>query len=137
MSELILVDNKKTVQVCDTLAYRGFNIDFYEDPLGNQVWCYWQNKPLGFGTGNWNYKEDLKLVIDNWLDTITKFEQFQNITGAKLVWFQNGDFRDIKLVHQKRLLKIFLVTDVDKVNIKKVINESLDILHKLGLDSEN
>ena len=121
------------LQVADTLDYRGIKVNFHQDPIGNQVWTYWGGKPLGFGADNWNYKDDMKVLIDDHLDTITRFDQFQEIAGAKLTWFQNGSYRDIKLTYQGRLLKIFLVADESRIQLDQLINESVSIINRIGI----
>ena len=122
------------LQAADTLTYRGITVDFYQDPMGSQIWTYWRNKPIGFGTDNWNYKDDMKAIIDDLLDTITRFEQFQDLAGAKLTWFQNGKYRDIKLTYRGRLLKVFLVMDESRVNLEHLLSESVKIIQKVGVE---
>ena len=122
------------LQVADTLTYRGIIVEFFQDPMGSQIWTYWRNKPIGFGTDNWNYKDDMKAIIDDSLDTITRFEQFQDLAGAKLSWFQNGKYRDIKLTYCGRLLKVFLVADESRINIGQLISDCVNIIQKVGIE---
>lgn len=105
-----LLENSFTQKPADQLDYRGFHVDFYEDPLGKQLFTFWNNQRLDFGTDNINYKDDIKLLIDNKLDVITRFKELQNIEGAKLEYFQNSTYRDIRLIYQGRILKIYLQT---------------------------
>lgn len=122
------------LQVADALTYRGIKVDFYQDPMGSQIWTYWKNQPVGFGTDNWNYKDDMKAIIDDSLDTITRFDQFQDLVGAKLTWFKNGKYRDIKLTCCGRLLKVFLVADESKVNTDQLISDCVNIIQKVGIE---
>lgn len=122
------------LQVADTLTYRGITVEFFQDPMGSQIWTYWRNKPIGFGTDNWNYKDDMKAIIDDSLDTITRFDQFQDLAGAKLTWFQNGKYRDIKLTYCGRLLKVFLVADESRINIDQLISDCVNIMQKVGIE---
>lgn len=122
------------LQVADTLTYRGITVEFFQDPMGSQIWTYWRNKPIGFGTDNWNYKDDMKAIIDDSLDTITRFDQFQDLAGAKLTWFQNWKYRDIKLTYCGRLLKVFLVADESKVNTDQLISDCVNIIQKVGIE---
>ena len=122
------------LQVADTLTYRGITVEFFQDPMGSQIWTYWRNKPIGFGTDNWNYKDDMKAIIDDSLDTITRFDQFQDLAGAKLTWFQNGKYRDIKLTYCGRLLKVFLVVDESRVNTDQLISDCVNIIQKVGIE---
>ena len=96
-------------EVCDTLDYRGFHIDFYNDDYGQQVYTFWEGKELGFGTYNFNYKEDMMYLIDDKLDIITRFPELQkeSIYGAKLEWFTERNKRDIKLTYKSNLIKIY------------------------------
>ena len=94
----------------DTLSYRGFDVDFYEDVSGHQLIAIWENKLFEFGVYNTQAKEDLKLLIDEKLDTITRFDN-QNDPfwyGAKLEYFDNAGKRDIRLVYRGRILNIYL-----------------------------
>lgn len=122
------------LQVADTLTYRGITVEFFQDPMGSQIWTYWRNKPIGFGTDNWNYKDDMKAIIDDSLDTITRFDQFQDLAGAKLTWFQNGKYRDIKLTYCGRLLKVFLVADESRINTDQLIYDCVNIIQKVGIE---
>lgn len=66
----------------------------------------WYDEYLGFGIGNTQYAENVKLMIDAEMDIISKFAKFQNFTGCRLKWFTNGYSRDIKLTHRERILKV-------------------------------
>ena len=54
-----------------------------------------------------------------------------------LAWFNNGDFRDIKLVRGNRILRVFLVqSEIDAISFgnilnKKIIPESEKLLKKI------
>ena len=92
----------------DSMTYRGISVDFYEDCLGHQVVTMWKDKVIEFGVYNTVYQDDMKLIIDDHLDTITRFKDQPELYGSKLTWFQNESFRDIKLVYKGRLLKVYL-----------------------------
>ena len=92
----------------DSMTYRGISVDFYEDCLGHQVVTMWKDKVIEFGVYNAVYQDDMKLIIDDHLDTITRFKDQPELYGSKLTWFQNGSFRDIKLVYKGRLLKVYI-----------------------------
>lgn len=95
----------------DSMTYRGISVDFYEDCLGHQVVTMWKDKVIEFGVYNTVYQDDMKLIIDDHLDTITRFKDQPELYGSKLTWFQNGSFRDIKLVYKGRLLKVYINTN--------------------------
>ena len=65
------------------------------------------------------------------LDLITDFRNQPDFAGAKLEYFHNGDFRDIRLSYKGRILKVFLV--VGPVNETLLISESERILRSSGL----
>lgn len=69
--------------------------------------------------------------VDRTLDLITDFRNCPNFVGAKLEYFHNGDFRDIRLTYKGRTLKVFLV--VGEVNEIALISESERILRTSGL----
>ena len=92
----------------DSMTYRGISVDFYEDCLGHQVVTMWKDKVIEFGVYNTVYQDDMKLIIDDHLDTITRFKDQPELYGSKLTWFQNESFRDIKLVYKGRLLKVYI-----------------------------
>lgn len=99
---------KKYVEPVDHLSYRGFEIDFYEDVAGRQLVAVWEDKVFEFGVYNTMAKEDMKLIIDDHLDTITRFKEQPAFHGAKLEYFQNGSFSDVRLIYQGRILRVFL-----------------------------
>lgn len=92
----------------ETFTYRGITVDCYEDRLGHQVVFPWKGKVVELGEYNTVYQDDIKLIIDDHLDTITRFSDFPELYGAKLTWFQNGSFSDIKLVYRGRILKVYI-----------------------------
>lgn len=93
---------------CATYTYRGISVNFYEDRLGRQVVTMWKDKVIEFGADNLNYQDDMRLIIDDHLDTITRFDEYPEFHGSKLTWFQNGSFSDIKLVYKGRILKVYI-----------------------------
>ena len=119
----------------DTIEYRGETINFLSDPSGVECWAQWKDQLVNLGLHNIYYKEDMCKYLDRTLDLITDFRNCPNFVGAKLEYFHNGDFRDIRLVYKGRLLKVFLVTG--EVNETFLISESERILLTSGLlDSE-
>lgn len=106
----------------DSMTYRGISVDFYEDCLGHQVVTMWKDKVIEFGTYNTVYQDDMKLIIDDYLDTITRFSEDSKFQWSKLTWFQNGKFRDIKLLYKNRILKIY--TDIDENDLISIIDDA-------------
>jgi hypothetical protein len=119
----------------DTIEYREETINFVSDPSGVQCFAQWRGKLIDLGLNNIYYKEDICKYIDRTLDLITDFRNCPDFAGAKLEYFHNGDFRDIRLVYKGRVLKIFLVTGV--VNETFLISESERLLRSSGLLTEN
>jgi hypothetical protein len=119
----------------DTIEYRKEIINFLSDPSGVQCFAQWRGKLIDLGLNNIYYKEDMCKYIDRVLDLITDFCDCPDFAGAKLEYFHNGDFRDIRLVYKGRILKIFLVTGV--VNETFLISESKKLLKSSGLLTEN
>ena len=95
----------------DTLEYRGETVKFFSD--AEQVFTSYRGKYIEFGRMNTGYKDDMKLVIDEYLDTITRFEEDPRLWGAKLTWFQNAGFDDVKLTYRGRIVKIYLEPKFD------------------------
>jgi hypothetical protein len=89
---------------------------------------------VDLGLNNIYYKEDMCKFIDRQLDLITDFRNCPDFAGAKLEYFHNGDFRDIRLVYKDRILKVFLVAG--EVNETWIISESERILRAYGLLNE-
>jgi hypothetical protein len=118
----------------DTIEYRGEEINFLSDPMGVQCFAQWQGKLIDLGLNNIYYKEDMCKFIDRTLDLITDFRNCPNFVGAKLEYFHNGDYRDIRLSYKGRMLKIFLVAG--PVNEIQLISESERILRTSGLLDE-
>lgn len=110
----------------DTLEYRGFRVDFYEDVSGHQLIAIWENKIFQFGVYNTMAKEDMKLVIDDYLDTITRFEEQPAFYGAKLGYFQNGAFSDVRLIYCGRLLKVFI--NPQEIGLKRIEDLAVEAL---------
>lgn len=118
----------------DAISYRNFEIEFLSDPSGVQCFGKCNDWLVDLGLNNIYYKEDMCRFIDRRLDLITDFRDSPNFTGAKLEYFRNGDYRDIRLSYKGRILKIFLVVGfVDEIWI---ISESKRILLSSGLLEE-
>lgn len=115
----------------DTIEYRGETVDFLSSVDGVQCFAQWQGELIDLGLNNIYYKEDMCRFIDRRLDLITDFRDSPNFVGAKLEYFQNGDFRDIKLSYRGRILKIFLVAGL--VDETWIISESKKLLLNSGL----
>ena len=134
MSSEILSDRsdlKGLVVRYDTIEYRGFTIDFLSDPAGVQCFGKCNDWLVDLGLNNIYYKEDMCRFIDRQLDLITDFRDSPNFVGAKLEYFHNGDYRDIRLLYKGRLIKCFLV--VGPVDEESLISEAMRILRTSGL----
>lgn len=118
----------------DTIKYRDQEINFLSDPSGIQCFAQWRGKLVDLGLNNIYYKEDMCKYIDRALDLITDFRNCPDFLGAKLEYFHNGDFRDIRLCYKGRILKVFLV--VSEVNEIALISESESLLRSSGLLDE-
>ena len=110
----------------DTIEYREETINFLSDPSGVQCFAQWRGKLVDLGLNNIYYKEDMCRYVDHELDLITDFRDSPNFVGAKLEYFHNGDYRDIRLCYKGRILKVFLVAGT--VNDIALISESERIL---------
>ena len=110
----------------DSMTYRGISVDFYEDCLGHQVVTMWKDKVIEFGVYNTVYQDDMKLIIDDHLDTITRFKDQPELYGSKLTWFQNGSFRDIKLVYKGRLLKVYI--NINENDLFSIVRDAETVL---------
>lgn len=120
----------------DTITYRGQEINFLSDPAGVRCAGQWGDYIVELGLNNIYYKEDMCKFIDRKLDLITTFPKSPELQGAKLEWFHNGDFRDIRLSYRGRVLKVFLVRSSTLVDIDQLIMESESLLYKSGLLEE-
>ena len=126
---LIDIENLEKYGVpIDTLEYRGFKVNLYEDREGRQLVAIWQNQLLELGRDNTVYQDDLKMIIDEYLDTISRFEDYPNLYGSKLEYFQNAGFRDAKLSYRGRILKIYTLGN--SCNKETLIQDALFSLLK-------
>ena len=87
----------------ESFTYRGSTVDCYEDCIGHQVVFPWRGKVVELGSYNTVYQDDIKMIIDDHLDTITRFSESPELYGSKLTRFQNGSFSDIKLIYRGRI----------------------------------
>ena len=113
----------------ETFTYRGISVDCYEDCIGHQVVFPWRGKVIELGSYNTVYQDDIKMIIDDHLDTITRFSEFPELYGSKLTRFQNGSFSDIKLVYRGRLLKVYL--DVNENDLFSIIEDAKKVLFEI------
>lgn len=118
----------------DAIVYRDQEVNFLSDPSGVQCFAQWNTRLIDLGLNNIYYKEDMCRFIDRELDLITTFRDSPNFAGAKLEYFRNGDYRDIRLSYKGRILKVFLVAG--EVDETLLISESVNILLRSGLLEE-
>lgn len=118
----------------DSISYRGEEINFLSDVSGVKCVAQWRGQLVDLGMCNIHYKEDMCRVVDRQLDLITDFRNCPDFVGAKLEYFHNGDYRDLRLSYKGRILKIFLVAG--EVNETLLISESERILRQSGLLEE-
>lgn len=128
----------KKNEVIDTLEYRGYHVDFYNDDFGQQVYTYFDGEEIGFGTYNFNYKDDMKYIIDNKLDVISNFSELQDegIYGAQARWFINSGYDDIQVIYKGRIIYIILVGDRENKDGKAYLKqheETIKMLLKIQL----
>lgn len=127
--------NKESLAIrYDTIEYRGEEVNFLSSIDGVQCFAQWRGELIDLGLNNLYYKEDMCRFIDRRLDLITDFRNCPNFIGAKLEYFHNGDFRDIRLSYKGRIIKIFLVAG--QVNEIVLISESKRLLLSSGLLDE-
>lgn len=103
------------------LDYRGVHLDFYQDPPSRQIYTIYKDNKLFFGIDNTLYYEDAKKFIDLELDRIHIFKE----TNSILKYFDNAGSRDIMLLQNRRILRIYL--NDPSLNISDVINDALFI----------
>lgn len=115
----------------DTISYRGEEVNFLSDVTGVHCVAQWRGRLIDLGLSNIYYKEDMCRFVDHELDFITDFRNSPDFVGAKLEYFRNGDYRDIRLTYKGRILKVFLVAG--KVDETFLISESEKILRRSGL----
>jgi hypothetical protein len=113
----------------ETFTYRGISVDCYEDCIGHQVVFPWRGKVIELGSYNTVYQDDIRMILDDYLDTITRFSEYPELYGSKLTWFQNGSFSDIKLVYRGRVLKVYL--DVNENDLFSIIEDAKKILFEI------
>lgn len=115
----------------DSFSYRGIEVAFYEDVNGHQLTAIWDDRLLEFGVYNTSYREDMKMVIDDFLDTVTRFEEYPELYGSKLEYFQNGSFSDIRLIHKGRVIKLYLCKSStrDPALEAKIQKDAIQTLH--------
>ena len=118
----------------DVIHYRDQEVYFLSDVSGVHCFAQWHGELVDLGINNIFYKEDMCKFIDRRLDLITEFRDSPDFVGAKLEYFHNGDYRDIRLSYKGRILKVFLVTG--EVNETFLISESKKILINSGLLEE-
>jgi hypothetical protein len=111
----------------ESFTYRGITVDCYEDCIGHQVVFPWRGKVIELGEYNTVYQDDIKMIIDDHLDTVTRFSDLPELYGSKLTRFQNGSFSDIKLVYRGRILKVYI--NPNESDLFSIIEDSKKLLY--------
>ena len=113
----------------DQMDYRGIHVDFCSDGSFLQVIAEWNGKKVPLGFCNYDYKAEIKKVIDLQLDTVDTFSELT--TGARLMFFDNGGNKDLKLVYRGRILKIYPIFDETSLNLAEIRENSKKCLKKV------
>ena len=113
----------------DSLFYRNTYVEFFEEPISHQIYTIFDNQPLYFGINNTLYHEDMKKFIDFKLDQIHIFKQEQAI----LKYFDNNGFRDIVLLHRRRIIKVYLSS---YWALDDIVLDAAEVLHKINEDEK-
>ena len=66
------------------LSYRGLEFDAIYDISTEQYYVTWNGEKFYIENFSNNEFTDLRLLIDDQLDTITRFEDLPTVSGAKL-----------------------------------------------------
>jgi hypothetical protein len=111
----------------ESFTYRGITVDCYEDCIGHQVVFPWRGKVIELGEYNTVYQDDIRMILDDYLDTITRFSEHPELYGSKLTRFQNGSFSDIKLIYRGRILKVYI--DPDENDLFSIIADAKRLLY--------
>ena len=111
----------------ESFTYRGITVDCYEDCIGHQIVFSWRGKVIELGEYNTVYQDDIKMIIDDHLDTVTRFSDLPELYGSKLTRFQNGSFSDIKLVYRGRILKVYI--NPNENDLFSIIEDAKEILY--------
>lgn len=111
----------------ESFTYRGITVDCYEDCIGHQVVFPWRGKVIELGSYNTVYQDDIRMILDDHLDTITRFSEYPELYGSKLTRFQNGSFSDIKLVYRGRILKVYI--NPDENDLFSIIEDAKKLLY--------
>ena len=111
----------------ESFTYRGITVDCYEDCIGHQVVFPWRGKVIELGEYNTVYQDDIRMILDDYLDTITRFSEYPELYGSKLTRFQNGSFSDIKLVYRGRILKVYI--NPDENDLFSIIEDAKRLLY--------
>lgn len=111
----------------ESFTYRGITVDCYEDCIGHQVVFPWRGKVIELGEYNTVYQDDIRMILDDYLDTITRFSEHPELYGSKLTRFQNGSFSDIKLVYRGRILKVYI--NPDENDLFSIIEDAKRLLY--------
>jgi len=129
---------KKKLDIVDTLDYRGFHIDFYNDDYGQQVYTIFEGETLNFGAYNTNYIDDMKYVIDNKLDVITNFKSLRKkeIYGAELRWKNDNAIILTQRGEIKATYNHLNRKTITKDRIKQIITDASKFLKELKLNGK-
>jgi hypothetical protein len=132
-TDLLVVGESRYLKY-DTITYRDLEITFFSDPAGDLIIA---RLPLGdlldFGYHNLSYREEACRVIDRQLDLIATFPDDEYEQAAKLEYFNNAGYRDIRLVYRGRALKVFLVANSQRINKAELIKEAKKFLILYGV----
>lgn len=117
----------------DTLDYRDQHIDFYEIPEISQIYAIWNRVKIDLEVDNRSrYIESIKQIIDYQLDTIKEFSYPEMNSFARLEFFDNAGHRDIRLLYNNRIIKIYVVSNHEELNFINLIADAQELIKKIS-----
>lgn len=112
----LLEQFSRDLDYVQSLVYRGYNIRFKWNAQGQFVyttdWPQFDNSAeINFGSNNWNFKDDMRKVIDRKLDILWRPKQPSIFSGAKWILKNNGGSTDLFLYLNKRIISVYPLLD--------------------------
>lgn len=121
----------------ETYKYRGFKIKVFDDDSGQQYYFYFNNKCIGCGAYNFDYKGCIENEVDHYLDDIFDFYDLDKKYAGAYLKYNNHEHTEILFTYRLDMIKVIFYPKEDGTfNIEEIKQHCVDKLEDLFASEE-
>lgn len=120
----------------ETYKYRGFNIKIFDDDYGQQYYFYFNNKCIGCGAYNFDFKGCIENEVDHYLDDIFDFSSLDKKYSGAHLKYNNHEHTEILFTYRLEEVGLFYPREDGTFNIEDIKKQCIKSLDNLFASKE-